>query len=65
MRDILTVTQAAEQWGVKPITVRSWIARGKLPDAIKIGRDWMIPADAQRPEDRRYVEAPIRDRRKK
>ncbi len=64
MNEVMTVKQAAELWGVEPITIRMWIKRGKLPEAEKIGRDWIIPSDTPRPDDRRYVEVPIRNRRK-
>lgn len=65
MNKYITVMQAAEKWGVSPRTVRSWIERDKLPEAERVGRDWLIPEDTQRPADRRYVENPIRNRRKK
>ena len=29
-----------------PATVRQKILRGALPGAVKLGRDWLIPADA-------------------
>lgn len=44
--------------------VRSWILTGRLP-AEKWGRDWMIPEGTPRPEDKRLVDKPIRNRRKK
>jgi len=61
---MMTTAQAAEKWGVGKGTVQQWIARGKLPGAQKVGRDWLIPADTPRPADRRYVDNPIRNRRK-
>ncbi len=61
----ITVKEAAEAWGVAPRTVRSWIERGKLPEAQRIGRDWLVPSDAAKPSDRRYVKKPVRNRRKK
>ena len=60
----IVISKAAKKWGVSEHTVRAWIARGKLPQAKKMGRDWLIPADIPRPPDRRYVENPIRNRRK-
>ena len=29
-------------------------AEGKLPGAVKFGRDWAIPVDAKRPSDGRF-----------
>jgi excisionase family DNA binding protein len=59
----ITTAQAAQQWGVSARMVQHWIEQGRIP-AQKFGRDWMIPEDAQRPKDLRYVENPIRNRRK-
>ncbi len=30
-------------------------ASGKISGAVKFGRDWAIPADAERPKDNRIV----------
>jgi len=38
----LTVEQFSEQCNVKTTTVRQWIRRGKIRNAIKTGRDWLI-----------------------
>lgn len=51
---MLTTQQAADKWGVSRKTVLAWIARSKLPQAIKMGRDWLIPKDTPKPTDRRY-----------
>jgi excisionase family DNA binding protein len=59
----LTVNQFARKHSVTERTVRAWIAQEKI-QAQKFGRDWMIPADTPKPADRRYVENPIRNRRK-
>lgn len=60
----LTTAQTAQRFGVSRKTVLSWIRKGLIPTAKKFGRDWMIPLDAKRPVDRRYVENPKRNRRK-
>jgi excisionase family DNA binding protein len=64
MTEYMTTSVAAERWGVEQRTVQSWIARGKLPGAIKPGHDWLIPVGTPKPSDRRYVENPIRNRRR-
>ena len=50
MADMLTTRQAAERRGVAVVTVRRWCQQGKVRGAIRIGRDWMIPATATLPE---------------
>lgn len=39
----LTVEEYADKYGVKSVTVRQWIRRGKLRSAEKIGSEWKIP----------------------
>ena len=41
-----TTTEIAAQWGVTPKRVRQLCQAGRIPGAQKIGRDWVIPADA-------------------
>lgn len=41
MTDLITTGEAARLLGVRPGTVRSYIARGYLTPA-KYGRDWLI-----------------------
>jgi len=48
-----TVKDIAGQWNVKPRTVQIMCAEGKLPGAVKFGRDWAIPVEAKRPKDNR------------
>lgn len=48
-----TVKDIAEKWNIKPRTVQIMCAEGKLPGAVKFGRDWAIPVDAKRPSDGR------------
>ena len=47
---MLTTQQAAALRGVAVVTVRRWCQQGKVPGAIRIGRDWMIPETAALPE---------------
>ncbi len=47
--DYLTVEQFADIQGVSPVTVRQWIRRGKLRNAKKNGRDWLIPSLEDKP----------------
>ena len=63
-KDYLTVKQISEKWGLKPRTVQIMCADGKIPGAIKFGRDWAIPGDAKRPADKRVVTGQYRDYRK-
>lgn len=48
-----TVKDIAKKWNIKPRTVQIMCADGKIPGAVKFGRDWAIPVDANRSYDGR------------
>ena len=50
MSRMITTRQAAALRGVAVVTVRRWCQQGKIHGAVRIGRDWMIPATATLPE---------------
>lgn len=43
--NLIPLKEYAERVGRDPATIRQRILRGTLPGAVKIGRDWLIPAD--------------------
>jgi len=53
--DYISATEAAEKWGVTPRQVQRLLAAARVPGAKKQGRDYLIPADAQKPGDPRLV----------
>lgn len=62
--DYLSVTQFCEKFHMDGGRVRLLISQGRIP-AVKIGKQWAIPADAQPPEDKRVKSGKYRDWRKK
>lgn len=64
-KSYLTVKQISEKWELKPRTVQIMCAEGKIPGAIKFGRDWAIPEDATKPIDKRIISGNYIDWRKK
>ena len=50
----MALTDWARQLGRTPEAANKLIQRGKLPEAVKIGRNWLIPIGTPWPEDRRY-----------
>ena len=52
--EIITLKQWAAEKGYAEASARNLIRRGKLPQAQKKGRDWLIPANIEWPADRRY-----------
>lgn len=59
-----TVNEIAESWGVNPRTVQIMCSNGKIDGAVKFGRDWAIPADAERPIDKRIISGEYKGWRK-
>ena len=60
-----TVKDIAEKWNIKPRTVQIMCAEGKLPGAVKFGRDWAISADAVKPVDKRITTGEYKNWRKR
>jgi len=50
----MTLKEAAEKWGVTPRRVNYYCAAGRIPGAVKMATIWLIPKDAQKPQDKRY-----------
>lgn len=50
----MTVKQAAEKWGISDRRVRTLCVEDRIPGAYRLGRSWVIPADAVKPDDGRY-----------
>ena len=49
----ITAKQAAEKWGITVRRVQDLCKSRSVDGAVRWGRDWMIPADAHKPGDRR------------
>ena len=60
--EYMSITQAAEKWGITPLRVQVLCIEERVPGAIRIGYVWVIPADAEKLKDARvrsgkYVKA--------
>ena len=51
--EYISVSEAAEKWGVSPRQVQRLLAANRIPYTKKYGRSWMIPSDAEKPVDPR------------
>ena len=52
---LIALTQWATNHDRTDAAARNIIKRGKLPQAYKIGRNWVIESDVPWPEDKRYT----------
>jgi hypothetical protein len=50
--EMLTIAEYAARIGKAPRSVRQKCQIGTLPGAVKLGRDWLIPADAAYQDNR-------------
>ena len=53
MADYISVKEAARLWNITDRSVTGLCRTGRIDGAVKNGRDWMIPADAEKPTDKR------------
>ncbi|NEZ43329.1 helix-turn-helix domain-containing protein [Paenibacillus alvei] len=51
LENIMTVEEAAEEWGLAPGTVKNYCAQGKV-QAKKVGRDWAIDRNQPNPRQK-------------
>ena len=49
----ISTNEASEKWGISDRRIRVLCHEGRIEGAIKIGRNWSIPMDAQKPVDAR------------
>ena len=48
-----SVREMGEKWGITPRRVQILCGEGRVCGAMRVGRAWIIPADAEKPSDGR------------
>ena len=48
--NFLSVAEIAKQWNLSERSVRNYCAEGRIPGAYLVGKTWMIPSDAVKPD---------------
>lgn len=51
----LTTTELSQVWGISSRRISLLCAQGRIKEAIKKGKTWLIPEGATKPEDPRRV----------
>ncbi len=51
--EYMTASQASKKWNISQRRVQILCAQGRIPGVFKLGEAWAIPADTQKPEDKR------------
>lgn len=65
MSDFISLTEFCQRYGKDPGNTRRLLAQGRIPGAVKVGRQWILPADARPPEDQRVKSGAYRNWRRK
>ena len=50
---LLSTKETAEKWGISSRRVAILCTAGRIPGAQRIGSNWGVPEDADKPEDAR------------
>ncbi|AVP64808.1 DNA-binding protein [Clostridium botulinum] len=51
--EYLTVKEAGQKWGISPRMVNYYCSAGRIQGAVKKGNLWLVPAQAEKPLDKR------------
>ena len=51
--EFMTANQAAKLWHISQRTVQILCVEGRIPGVFKLGEVWVIPADVEKPIDKR------------
>ena len=49
----MTTKEAAKKWNITPRQVQLLCAQGRILGAVRFGHVWVIPTDAEKPQDGR------------
>lgn len=58
----ITASQAAEKWKISQRRVQILCAQNRIKGVFKLGENWVIPDEAEKPEDNRRKIQPKGDR---
>lgn len=53
--ELLTTSEMAEKWNISRRRVTTLCAQGRIEGAILKGNTWLIPENAEKPDDSRRV----------
>ncbi len=51
--DYITASQAAKKWNISQRRVQILCSDDRIPGAFKLGENWAIPAEVEKPKDKR------------
>ena len=51
--EYMTASQAAKKWNISQRRVQILCSEDRIPGAFKLGENWAIPCEMEKPEDKR------------
>lgn len=51
--DYITASQAAKKWNISQRRVQLLCSEDRIPGVFKLGENWAIPAEVEKPKDKR------------
>lgn len=51
--EYMTASQASKKWGISQRRVQILCAEGRIQGVFKLGEAWAIPANVEKPQDKR------------
>ena len=60
----MSIREASEMWDVSTRRIQVYCSEGRIDGAAKLGREWAIPSDAEKPDDKRVITGQYRNWRK-
>ncbi|MDO5151277.1 MAG: DNA-binding protein [Oscillospiraceae bacterium] len=65
MEGYLLAREIAQKWGISTRRVQLMCAEGRIEGVTRIGKTWVIPENAEKPNDARITTGEYRNWRKK
>ena len=53
--EFMTTSDAVQKWNISERRIRQLLTEGRIEGAVKIGGNWNIPVDAEKPIDKRIM----------
>ena len=51
--EYMTASQAAKKWNISQRRVQILCSEDRIPGAFKLGENWAIPSEMEKPEDKK------------
>ncbi len=62
--EYVTAVEISKLWNISSRMAAYYCEGGRIPDAVKKGKVWLIPANAEKPADRRFTKQKVKNRNK-